>query len=444
MEKISEFITKKKLEEGHRIAITIKKMKKKQNLEHNNEIKDILILKNNHILLVYDKKLEFYKTTLQKYFEIYPFSVEKPILINDILELETKINFISLAITTNINEIYFCEIKNNSFNIVQKMQGNILCKLSDNKIIKFFHKISNIHSYSIYKKGNHSKYEKIKDNEITFKSYFEKFKKKLFNNYNIPRSIINDLETNVHDYDGIFDVNSYTLEMKKYTTDIKVIKLFKLSENKIIIITKEKNKQTWAFNTNEVVREISSWFRGYAEFYCKYYIYSILLFDIKTEEISILYTRDIIYKLYEPCHYVLETFIHSFDANIINDNFIYFNICFHKKGWGYKFRKEFKNEFIIYNINKKSFIEHNLAFKSSQELNMDNFNNILSYKMNTNFYLIFGLDLYEFKVTKNGIEKSLICNFNGNGNNIVKYFKFTKKTFYIMTNNYFCIYKLRN
>ena len=232
--------------------------------------------------------------------------------------------------------------------------------------------------------------------------------------------------------------------MKKYTTDIKVIKLFKLSENKIIIITKEKNKQTWAFNTNEVVREISSWFKGYAEFYCKYYIYSILLFDIKTEEISILYTRDIIYKLYEPCHYVLETFIHSFDANIINDNFIYFNICFHKKGWGYKFRKEFKNEFIIYNINKKSFIEHNLAFKSHQELNMDNFNNILSFKMNTNFYLIFGLDLYEFKVTKNGIEKSLICNFNGNGNNIVKYFKFTKKTFYIMTNNYFCIYKLRN
>ena len=75
---------------------------------------------------------------------------------------------------------------------------------------------------------------------------------------------------------------------------------------------------------------------------------------------------------------------------------------------------------------------------------MDNFNNILSYKMNTSFYLIFGLDLYEFKVTKNGIEKSLICNFNGNGNNIVKYFKFTNKTFYIMTNNYFCIYKLRN
>ena len=363
MERKLKLITKKKLEEE---IIIIRK--KKKDLEINNKIKELLLLKNKHIILLYEKKLELYKTTLQKYIEIHPFSEQSPIIITNIFELETKKNLINIAITTDINEIYFCEIKNNSFNIVQKMQGNIICKLSDNKIIKFFHKNSNIHTYSIYKKGKHSKYEKIKDNEITFKSYFEKFKKKLFNRNNIPRSIVNDIERNVHDYDGIFDVNSYTLEMKKYTTDIKVIKLFKLSENKIIIITKEKNKQTWDFNTNEVVREISSWFEGYAEFYCKYYIYSILLFDIKTEEISILYTRDIIYKLYESFHYVLETFIHSFYANIINDNFIYFNICFHKKGWGYKFREEFKNEFIIYNINKKTFIEHNLAFKSHKEL----------------------------------------------------------------------------
>jgi len=438
MEKISELITKKKLEEGNIIIIK----KKKKNIELSNEIKDILILKNNHIILSYDKKLEFYKITLQKYLEIYPFSQESPIIINDIFEIETEMDFINLAITTNENEIYFCEIKNNSFNIMQKMQGNILCKLSDNKIIKFFHKNSNIHTYSIYKKGKHSKYEKTKDNEITFKSYFEKFTKKLFNQYNIPFSIINVLRTNLHDYDGIFDVDSYSLEMKKYTTDIKVIKLFKLSENKMIIITKEKNKHTWAYNTNEEVREISSWFEGYVNLYCKYFIYSILLFDIKTEEISILYSREILYLLHEPNHYVLETFIHSFDANIIGDNFIYFNICFHNKGWGYNFREEFKNEFVIYNINKKSFVEYNLAFKSLNELIMDKFNNILSYKMKTNFYLIFGLDLYEFIVTKNGIEKSLICSFDGN--NTVKFFKFKKNTFYIITNNYFYIYKLKN
>ena len=439
MEKISELITKKKLEEGDNFKIK----KNKKNIELNNKIKDILILNNNHIIFIYDKKLELYKSTLQKYLEIYPFSPEKPILINDILEIETKIKFISLAIITNENEIYFYEIKNNSFNIVQKMQGNILCKLSDNKIIKFFHKNSNSHTYSIYKKGKHSKYEKIKENEITFKSHFEQFKKKLFNKDNIPSSILSDLYTNIHDYDGIFDVDSYNLQMTKYTTDIKVIKLFKLPENKIIIITKEKNKHTWAYNTNEEVREISSWFKGYVGLDCKYYIYSILLFDIKTEEINVLYKRDILCKLTEPCHNLLKTFIHSFDANIINDNFIYFNICFHKEGWGYKFREEFKNEFIIYNINKKSLVEYNLAFKKLNELIMDNFNNILSYKMNTNFYLIFGFDLYEFKVTKNGIEKSLICSFNGN-NNTVNYFKFKKNTFYIIIKNYFYIFKLKN
>ena len=437
MERKLELIIKKKLEEE-----IIKIKKKKKDLEIYNKIKELLLLKNKHIILLYEKKLELYKTTLQKYMEIHPFSEESPITITNIFELETKKNLINIAITTDINEIYFCEIKNKSYNIVQKIEGNILCKLNSNKIIKFFHKNSNNHTYSIYKKGKHSKYEKTKENEITFKSYFANFKKKLFNKYTVPISILNDLETNIHDYDGIFDVDSYNLEMKPYTTDIKVIKLFNLSENKIIIIPKEKNKQRWAYSTNEKVREISDWFKGYVEFHCKYYIYSILLFDIKTEEISILYKRKIMYKLYEPDHYVLKTFIHSFDVNIINDNFIYFNICFHKEGWGYHFREEFKNEFVIYNINKKSFIEHNLAFKSLQELKMDNFNNILSYKMNTNFYLIFGLDLYEFQVIKNGIEKSLICNFNRN--DIFKYFIFKNKAFYIITNNYFYIYKLKN
>jgi hypothetical protein len=101
MEKISELIIKKKLEEGDN---TIIKEKEKKNLD---KIIDIIILKNNHIILSYDKKLEFYKTTLQKYFEIYPFSQDNPILIKDILEIETKLNFISLAIITNVNENLF-------------------------------------------------------------------------------------------------------------------------------------------------------------------------------------------------------------------------------------------------------------------------------------------------------------------------------------------------
>ena len=182
MEKISELITKKKLERGKLII-----KKKKRDVEVNNQIKDILILKNRHIILLYDKKFEIYKTTLQKYIEIYPFSQQSPILINDILEIETKKSLIHLAITTNINEIYFLEVKNKTFNIIQKIEGNVICKLNDNKIIKFFHKNANNHTYSIYKIGKNSKYEKIKEYEINFKSYFEKNKKKSYQKYDLNR-----------------------------------------------------------------------------------------------------------------------------------------------------------------------------------------------------------------------------------------------------------------
>jgi len=177
MERKLELITKKKLEEG---IIIIKK--KKKDLEIKNKIKELLLLKNKLIVLLYEKKLELYKITLEKYIEINPFSEQSPIIINDIFELETKKNLINIAISTDINEIYFYEIKNKSFNIVQKIQGNILCKLNNNKIIKFFHMNSNNHTFSIYKKGNNSKYNKIKDFEITFKSYFEKYKKGIFFN----------------------------------------------------------------------------------------------------------------------------------------------------------------------------------------------------------------------------------------------------------------------
>ena len=362
--------------------------------------------------------------------EIYPFSEQSPIIINNIFEMETKKNYINIVITTDINEIYFCEIKNKSFNIIQKMQGNILCKLNNNKIIKFFHIISNNHTFSIYKKGNNSKYDKINDYEMTIKSYFEKCNKgSIYNYYNDPFSIIDNIRKNIYEY---FEVNYYNLEMKEKKAEIKIIKLLKLTQNRIIIITKEKNKQTWGYSTNEEV----------SDFHCKYVIYSIILFDIKTGEKNILYTKDIFFKLYEPYHLCLKTYIHYFDSNLINDNYIYFNICFHKEG-GNSQIKEFKNEFIIYDINKKSFVKHNLIFKEFNELTKDNFNNFLSYKMRTNFYLISASDLYEFKVTKNGIEKSFIYSFNEN-NNIVRYFKFQDNTFYIITNNYLYIFRLKN
>ena len=68
MERISELITKRKLEEE---SIVIKN--KKKDIKLNIKRKDILILKNKHIILIYDKKLEFYKTSLQKYIEYFHF-----------------------------------------------------------------------------------------------------------------------------------------------------------------------------------------------------------------------------------------------------------------------------------------------------------------------------------------------------------------------------------
>lgn len=432
MERKLELITKKKLEEG---IIIIKK--KKKDLEIKNKIKELLLLKNKLIVLLYEKKLELYKITLEKYIEINPFSEQSPIIINDIFELETKKNLINIAISTDINEIYFYEIKNKSFNIVQKIQGNILCKLNNNKIIKFFHMNSNNHTFSIYKKGNNSKYDKIKDFEITFKSYFEKYKKGIFFNINNnPFSISDLLERN-------FDVDPNKLQLKeKKEFDIEIIKLMKMTENKIIIITKEENIQTWGYITNE---EANDWLKGFVDIDFKYVIYSIILFDIKTGEKSILYKKDIFYKLLEPNHNILKTYIYSLDANLINDNYIYFNICYYKEGLNYNVKK-LKNKLIICDINKKSFVKHDLVFKDFNELIMDRFNNIISYKMRTNFYLIFGLDLYEFKVTKNGIEKSLIYNFNenNNNNNFVKHFIFQDNTFYILTNNYLYIFRLKN
>jgi hypothetical protein len=85
MERQLELIIKKKLEDE-----IIKIKKKKKDLEINNKIKELLLLKNKHIILLYEKKLELYKTTLQKYMEIHPFSEESTTTINNVFELETK------------------------------------------------------------------------------------------------------------------------------------------------------------------------------------------------------------------------------------------------------------------------------------------------------------------------------------------------------------------
>ena len=428
MERISELITKKKIEE-------------------NNKIKDILILKNKNIILLYANKLDIYKYSLLKYLEMYPFPKQSPIIINEVYEIKTKKSFIIIAITTNTNDIYFYKIQNKSFKLLQIIQGNILCKLNDDKkFIKFFKIKSNCYSYSIYKNGKNLKYEKIKDNEIAFKSYFEKYKKISFNqDSNDP--ILDNIKTynEYGDYSRIFSLKSYRLEMQKYESDIEIIKLLKLSENKIIIITKEDNKQTWNYSTKEKKVEYNWWKN--VNFNCNFFIYSIILFDIKSEEKNILFTKDILYEVEEPYHTLLKIFVHSVDVNVINDNFLYFNICNEKHESPNDRITEFINDLIIYNIDKKAFVKYNILFKDFNDLlEIKNLNNILCYKMNTYFYLILGYDLYEFKVIKDGIVKLFFCRLdeNNNNNNVKYHFKFQDGTFYILTSNHFYIFKLKN
>ena len=105
-------------------------------------------------------------------------------------------------------------------------------------------------------------------------------------------------------------------------------------------------------------------------------------------------------------------------------------------------RNEFLNEFVIYNIYKRSFVKYRLLFKPFNSL--INTNYLLAYKNNTIFYLLFDSDIYEFKVTKNGIEELFSCKLNGKHNkNVKNHIKFQNKKLYIILNNYLYIYKLK-
>ena len=212
MEKISELITKK----------TLKK---------NDEIKNIIFIKNKYIILSYDIRLEIYKKPFLKYIEINPFPKKSPLKINEIKEMETNNNYFIIAITTNLNEIFLYQIINKSnFKLLQIMQGNILYKLQNkNRFMKFYKISPTNYSYSIYNKEK-AKYNKLKDkcNEIKFKSHYEEFIKTITNNNNnkkqknivnkqtfinlVRENVINKIRQNILnlDYYGIFGDNYKT------------------------------------------------------------------------------------------------------------------------------------------------------------------------------------------------------------------------------------------
>ena len=451
MEKISELITKKILKK-------------------NDEIKNIFFIKNKYIILSYDARLEIYQKSFLKYIDINPFPKKSPLKINEITDIETNNNYFIIAITTNLNDIFLYQIMDKSnFKLLQIMQGNILYKLRNkNRFIKFYKMSPTNYSYSIYSKEK-TKFNKLKDkcNEIQFKSHFEEFIKTIINNNKqniivneqtiiklVRENVINKIRQNILnlDYYGIFGDNYETeryINIEECYKDITIIKILKLSDNKIIIITKEDNKQSWKFYAG-----ICDLYSGH--FKCNFCIYNIILYDINTGEKKNLYNKEIICKVEEKIkddYMGIENYtfninvVHSFDSNIINNNdsIFYINICYSRNESPYKL----VNDFIIYNINKNSFVKYNLKFKEFySDLEIQNLNNKIVYKTKTNFYFIYGWDFYEFKITKNGIQKLFFYSFNENNiinNNLEKYnLKLKGKNLYIKTSNYLYIFRLKN
>ena len=445
MEKISELLTK----------ISLKK---------NDEIKKIFFIKKKYIILSYDTRLEIYKKSFIKYIEINPFAKRSPLRINEIVEIETNEKYFIIAITTNLNEIYFYKIINKlDFKLLQIIEGNALFKVENkNRLIKFLKISKNNYSYSVYEKEK-IKYYKLEDkvNEIKFRSHFENFIKTAIKNKEniilgrkeflelVRENVIKKIRACIsnRNYDGILgnDYGYEKINIEEYSEDITIIKIFEISDYKIIIITKEDNKQSWNYEAGEW-----EWFPG--DFKCNFCIYNLILYDIKTGEKIPLYNKEIVCETEEKgeyCCYKKYSFknniVHSIDGNVISDNIFYFNICYYREEPPYKLI----NDLIIYNIDKKSFVQYNLKFSEfNNNLEIKNFNNILSYKTKTNFYFIFGWDFYEFKITKNGIQKLFSCSFKENNiinNNLEKYnMKYEDKILYIKTSNYFYIFRLKD
>jgi len=434
MEKNLELISKLKLGE-ETIREIIKEGKFEGVFTQNNKIKAILILENKDIIITYERRFEIYKPTLEKYLEICPFyNIMGPNTIENIYEIESKKNYIYIAIYQSINTIFFFEIKNKSFEHVQSIIGDIVCKLSSNKILNILVAYDNNSiAYSIYKKGRKSKYNETKEYKIPFESCFEEYEKGTDKNDD-PYMIVDKIKKNTKDY---FYLDYNKLQFKKILkVEINIIKLIKLTENCIIIIAQEINTQSWGYSKK---------YEDDVDF--KIIVFNIILLDIKTGKTHSLYKRNILSEFLRPKEDVLKTFIHSCDAYLVNDNYIYFNLCFHRED-SREYIIEFKNDLVICDINKKYFVKHNLLFIDLDELNLESFTNILSYKMKTNFYLIFGTDLYEFNVTKNGIKKSFISSFDEYENKyeddiVVRFFKFKDNNFYIIIKNYLYVFRLK-
>jgi len=260
-------------------------------------------------------------------------------------------------------------------------------------------------------------------------------------------------------------LDSFTMKNVEFKIDINILKLFQFSNDEIIILIKENNEQKWNYitdlNIDKAINSMAFWsYYGkngsktlyYAEYIKNHFIFSIILFNYKSGKINYLFNKDILYDFGEWDFYMdyylkeKETIFWSYDINLIENKFLYLNLSYYNKIFKI-FEKQFNNEFIIYNINKNSFVTYDLYFDEFYS----NFNYyelippkyIFVHKNKNVFYMFFDKTLYELKLKKYDIDIKSIKVFNDNSDG-VEFQQLQNNIFYIFTNKTLYKIKLKN
>lgn len=248
----------------------------------------------------------------------------------------------------------------------------------------------------------------------------------------------------------------------EFKIDINILKLFQYSDDEIIIVIKENNEQKWNYITdlyiNQEVNSMAFWsYYGkngkqtfhYAEYKKNHFIYSIILFNYKTGKIKSLFNKDILYGFGEWDDYMgqyqkeKETIIWSYDINLIENKFLFLNLFYYNKKYLH-LDKIFNNEFIIYNINKNSFVTYEFIF--DEFFNDFNYYELIPpkyifvHKNKNIFYMFFDKTLYELKLKKDDFDIKNIKAFNDKSDG-VEFQQLKNNIFYIFTNK--TLYKIK-
>ena len=138
-----------------------------------------------------------------------------------------------------------------------------------------------------------------------------------------------------------------------------------------------------------------------------------------------------------------ETIIWSYDINLIENKFLFLNLFYYNKKYLH-LDKIFNNEFIIYNINKNSFVTYEFIF--DEFFNDFNYYELIPpkyifvHKNKNIFYMFFDKTLYELKLKKDDFDIKNIKSFNDKSDG-VEFQQLKNNIFYIFTNK--TLYKIK-